>query len=167
MTIKNSVGRTDRKSLLRFDVSKLASNKVTAAKLRLHANVIDLKTRSSGKLQALAVDGFEWKESSMTWNDLPDLSRATQSQITTVTASIPKGDIQVNRWVELDVTDLINQLNGKPTLDLVLVNPVSNDRVSYFSFATQNANRGVNAAQLVLTNAPEGFRNSATVTPYR
>ncbi|NIY82379.1 polysaccharide lyase family 8 super-sandwich domain-containing protein [Vibrio hepatarius] len=167
MTVKNGPGKYDRRSVLRFDLSSLAGASVTAAKLRVYANVIDLKTLSSASLQAVELDNYDWNERLLSWNALPDVTTARTSPIATVTKSINNDEVGVDRWVEVDVTDLINANTGKPYLDLLLRNPNASDQITYFSFATKEKADGANAAQLVMTNKASGFLPSETLATYQ
>ncbi len=167
MTVKNGPGKYDRRSVLRFDLSSLAGASVTAAKLRLYANVIDLKTLESASLQAVSLENFDWSENSLNWEALPDLAGLATSPQATVTESISKDATGVERWVEIDVTELINANTGKPYLDLLLRIPNTADQISYFSFATKEGAGGENAANLVMTNKESGFLSAETVATYQ
>ncbi|MGD8170802.1 polysaccharide lyase family 8 super-sandwich domain-containing protein [Vibrio sp. TRT 21S02] len=166
MTVKNGPGKFDRRSVLRFDISQLAGATVTAAKLKVYANVADLKTLDSAGVQAVELQGFDWDENALNWNSLPDMTGASTSGTAVVTHTISKDATGVERWLELDVTDLVNANTGKQTLDLLLRNPNSSDQIAYFSFATKEAAGGANAAHLVMTNKASGFMDAATLATY-
>ncbi len=117
MQVMSGSGNFHRRTYLRFDTSTLGSNTVTSAKLRLHIkNATETAGYANHKLQALAFEA-NWDERKLNWATQPDLTNAAVSAVTTFTIA-DKGKV-----IELDVTNLVNQLNGKKTLDLALINP--------------------------------------------
>jgi|GEM_PF-402873 len=117
MQVMSGVGNYHRRTFLSFDTSSLGTNTVTSAKLQLHIkNATVTDGYADHKLQALAFDAT-WAERELTWAIQPDLTNAPASPVTTFTLA-DKGKV-----IELDVTDLVNQLNGKKTLELALINP--------------------------------------------
>ncbi len=80
-------------SYLRFDVSGMADNKVTAAKLRLY-----ITNGSTNGPAVYTTAGATWAENSITWNNRP--ARAT-------TALENKASVSAKAWVEYDVTPAV------------------------------------------------------------
>ena len=118
MQVMSGTGALHRRTYLRFDVNQLGADTVNSATLQLHLKNANIATNGEDghSLQALAFNA-DWGDT-LTWNSQPDLTNAVKSPVTNFTVA------SKNKIIELDVTDIVNQLNGKQTLDLALINPV-------------------------------------------
>lgn len=140
----------DHISILRFDTNGLMGLKATSAKLKLHIRGVDTRPDKTGgnkdtRLQAFAADAGDWVEKeSITWNTLPSTDGATASGITTASHG------QSQKWIELDVTDIVNKLDSKRSLDLLLVNIDEKGQGGYVGLSTKEHSGGKYTPQLLI-----------------
>lgn len=130
------------KSLLRFDMTSLAGNKATSAKLKIYLRNVNARGEAHVRLQAYAVEVGDWTEKTMTWNRLPAIEGAATSNVLSLVHE------EKDKWIELDITDIVNQLNGATSLDLVLSNPDLQN--GYIGLSTREHDGENKAPHLVL-----------------
>ncbi len=130
-------GSPDVHSYLRFSLSGLSGQTITAATLRIYAN-----TGSTSGLTARAVSDNTWGETTITYNNMPALGTSLGSS-TAVTAGT---------WVSMDVSAFVK---AEGTYSLGVITPGG----TAISLASRES--GANAPQLVLTLGT----SSVTPTP--
>jgi hypothetical protein len=106
LTTKQLSTTAGRRSFLKFDLGAV-SGSVQSATLRLY----NVYAQPSSSVAAVAVTADGWTESGLTWNNQPALGA-------TLSAGVPG----LNQWLELDVTDFVNQqLVGDKLVSLGLI----------------------------------------------
>ncbi|UYI46265.1 DNRLRE domain-containing protein [Vibrio natriegens] len=98
--------------MLKFDLSQLRDTAVEKATLKLHVRNIDGDSSQTVNVSVLADN--DWSETGITWNTLP----ASKSSNATLTVSSE----QKKQWVELDVTELVNNARSEGAIGLLLEN---------------------------------------------
>src|SRR6266487_6383254 len=88
----NGVSNPDVESLIRFTVTGISST-VQNARLRVYAT-----TNGTKNGPAIYATSTSWIETDVTWNSRPDYTSGAVDN---------KGNININSWVEYDVTSLV------------------------------------------------------------
>jgi hypothetical protein len=125
-------GSPEKRILMVFDLSSLAGQSPTSAKIRLWC------VNKSSKGGSLHLQGAAWSETTVTWNTPLTIGSDVIGKLGTVTTG---------KWYEIDVTSVIA---GRSELSLVMTS-TSSDGADY---ASREASSG-NGPQLVVTT-PDG-----------
>jgi hypothetical protein len=120
----------ERRSLLRFAVTGL-TGRVTRAVLRMHTISGNTGSTSGGTWRAMT--NTTWSETTVTWNDQPEIDGGPLGVLGTVTRST---------WYEIDVTRLVG---GNATYSVAGTSTDSDG--AYFD----TRETGANGPQLVVT----------------
>jgi len=109
------IGNGDKKSYLRFDLSKVDTSVVQSAKLRLYATA---SSQSGGTF--VTVTDSNWSENTITFNNAPTADGMPLGML---------NNIEAGQWYELDITDAITE--SAPLTICILAN--HEDKVMYSS----------------------------------
>lgn len=121
------IGNGDKKSYLRFDLSRVDKNNIQSAKLRLFATA---PSQSGGTF--VTVTDSNWSEDTITYNNAPSADGTPLGML---------NNVEAGQWYELDITDAITE--SAPLTICILGN--HEDKVMYSS------KDGSNSPEIVLT----------------
>lgn len=101
LAVKNG-NKVARYSYVKFDVKGVEARDVKKATLRLFVKKVE-KEGTTTQVNAVEVDGNDWKQNDITWNTKPELGKVI------ATANVNAAE----QYVEWDVTDYLRSLKSR------------------------------------------------------